>query len=118
MSRYHSILVMVCYTLLLLIRPTVREKTEIRKFYFIFQKRSMNKSTFVDEASAERSVCEVVKTNPELQWRSQDVGDVRAMAHVLRKAEVLEWIKPKRETPCAVGRRTSKARIFKSDEPR
>lgn len=32
MSQYHSILVMVCYTLLLLIRSTVREKAEIHGF--------------------------------------------------------------------------------------
>lgn len=59
-----------------------------------------------------------VKSKSKLQWRSQNVGDVRAMEHVLRKAKVLECIKPKREVSCAVGRRTITARIVKSDEPR
>ena len=44
----------------------------------------------------ERSLCEAVKMKPGLPWRLQDVGDARAVGHLLRRAANREWKQPKR----------------------
>lgn len=55
--------------------------------------KSMSKPKMADQTGTERSVCEVIKAKPKLQWRSQDAGDARTMvAHALRRAGAVLWI--------------------------
>ena len=45
----------------------------------------------------ERPVCEAVKLQPGLPWKSQDVADARARGYLLRRAADMEWNQPQRK---------------------
>jgi hypothetical protein len=44
-----------------------------------------------------RMIHETVRVKPKMQWRSQEVGDVRNVDHLLRKAVSSEWSQSKTE---------------------
>ena len=52
----------------------------------------------------ERLLCEAVVVKPGLPWRSQDVGDARAVGFMLRKVANREWNQPKRKKYVAVNK--------------
>jgi hypothetical protein len=49
------------------------------------------------QAAPERAMLEAVRVKPKLQWRPQDVGIVRNVECLSRKATGKEWSQPKRE---------------------
>lgn len=60
---------------------------------FLRERMNMSKPKAADQNSTERSVGEVIKAKPKLQWRSQDAGDARTMvAHAPRRAGAVVWI--------------------------
>ena len=61
----------------------------------------------------ERKLHEAVKVKPRLLWCLQDVGDVRVMEYLLRKATNKEWNQPKKEN-CIAASKTK--RSWRSEE--
>jgi hypothetical protein len=54
--------------------------------------------------SPEKAMCKAVKVKPKLQWRPQDVGAVRDMEFLLRKAINTEWSQEREGMPTASGK--------------
>jgi hypothetical protein len=61
------------------------------------------------KAAPETAICKAlrVRPGPKLQWRAQNAGDARNLAHLLRKATGNKCSHPKRETMWVANSKTT-----------
>lgn len=76
--------------------------TRLSEFCILNQRQYVARLELLQRGS-KRPLHKGVNIEPKLHWGLQNVGDVRTISHLPRKAMVIEWFQPKRGGMCPAG---------------